>query len=179
MDAFESVVATIHERDGFWVRTAFKVELTKQDKRDMGRPSSPRWELDVVGYRPGDNLLRVVECKSYLDSVGVRYSAFTPGSVGAKRYKLFTEPETREVVLNRLVDQLLAKKAIRKSPKIQLCLVAGKIPPSEVAPLKALFDANGWKLFGRDWLREQLVAVAADGYDNAIAAVTAKLLLRS
>lgn len=61
MDAFEAVVATVLERDGFWVRTSFKVNLTKDDKIAIGRPSSPRWELDIVGYRPGDNLLRIVE----------------------------------------------------------------------------------------------------------------------
>jgi len=60
MDAFEHVIATILERDGFWVRTTFKVELTKEDKVAIGRPSSPRWELDVIGYRPAvtvDSLL--------------------------------------------------------------------------------------------------------------------------
>ena len=27
-----------------------KVELTKEEKRLIGRHSSPRWELDIVGY---------------------------------------------------------------------------------------------------------------------------------
>lgn len=49
MDAFESVVATILEREGFWVRTSFKVRLTKDDKHAINRPSSPRWEIDVLG----------------------------------------------------------------------------------------------------------------------------------
>lgn len=179
MDAFESVVATILEREGFWVRTSFKVELAKQDKRDMGRPSSPRWELDIVGYRPGDNLLRVVECKSFLDSRGVTIGAFEPGSSGASRYKLFTEPTTREVVLRRLVAQLCEANSIRESPTVQLCLAAGKIVASEVDRLQALFDVNGWQLFGPAWIREQLIGVAASGYDNAVAAVTAKMLLRT
>ncbi|MFH1923025.1 MAG: hypothetical protein ABIP48_24440, partial [Planctomycetota bacterium] len=61
MDAFESVIASILDRQGFWTRTEVKVELTKQEKRDIGRPSSPRWEIDVVAYQPGTNELRVVE----------------------------------------------------------------------------------------------------------------------
>lgn len=97
MDSFETVVATILERDGFWVRTSFKVKLSKVEKREIKRPSSPRWELDVVGYRAGDNLLRVVECKSYLDSGGVNISAFDPTSRFSGRFKLFNEPTTREV----------------------------------------------------------------------------------
>ena len=76
MDAFEQVVASILQRKGYWTQTSVKVELTKEEKRAIGRPSSPRWELDVVGYRGSSNELLVVECKSYLDSYGVRASAF-------------------------------------------------------------------------------------------------------
>lgn len=178
MDAFEHVISTILERDGFWVRSSFKVELTKPEKVAIGRPSSPRWELDVIGYRPGDNLLRVVECKSYLDSRGVTANAFDPESKGASRYKLFTEPKTREVVFNRLVIQLREKLAINESPTVQLCLAAGKVVDSELSRLQTHFNDNGWLLFGPEWIRNQLRAVADSGYDNAVAAVTAKLILR-
>jgi hypothetical protein len=71
MDAFEQVVSEILWRDGFWVRSSVKVELTPEDKKAIGRTTSPRWELDVVAYRPSDNVLRIVECKSYLDNPGV------------------------------------------------------------------------------------------------------------
>jgi hypothetical protein len=75
---------------GCWVRTSVKVELTKEEKREIDRHSSPRWELDIVGYNARENLLRIVECKSYLDSTGVRASAFDGSSPEyAKRYKLF------------------------------------------------------------------------------------------
>lgn len=178
MDAFESVVATILERNGFWVRTSLKVELTKEEKREIGRPSSPRWEIDVVGYRPGDNVLRIVECKSYLDSRGVSLVAFDPSTRFANRFKLFNETTTREVVFRRLVAQLSKTNAIQDDPTIELCLAAGKIVASDADGVRSLFDANGWLLFDPDWLRERLRHIAADGYDNAIAAVTAKLLLR-
>jgi hypothetical protein len=49
MDAFEQVVSEIFWRRGFRVRSSVKVELTPQDKKEIGRPSSPRWELDDVG----------------------------------------------------------------------------------------------------------------------------------
>ncbi len=65
MDAFEQVVSEILWIDGFWVRTSVKVDLTKEEKVRIGRPSSPRWELDIVGYSGRDNTLHVVECKSY------------------------------------------------------------------------------------------------------------------
>jgi len=42
MDAFESVVGEILWRDGYWVQTSLKVELTPEDKAAIGRPTSPR-----------------------------------------------------------------------------------------------------------------------------------------
>jgi hypothetical protein len=76
MDAFEQLVSEILWMEGYWVRTSVKVELTKDEKRKIGRPSSPRWELDIVAYSGRDNLLKIIECKSYLDSRGVALRAF-------------------------------------------------------------------------------------------------------
>ena len=72
MDAFEQLVSEILWMEGLWVRTSVKVLITKDEKRLIGRPSSPRWEIDIVAYSGRDNLLYAVECKSYLDSRGVR-----------------------------------------------------------------------------------------------------------
>ena len=66
MDAFESVIATILDRDGFWVRTSYKVALNKTEKLEINRPSSPRWELDVIAYRHADNLLWIVSANHFL-----------------------------------------------------------------------------------------------------------------
>ena len=89
VDAFEQLVAEILWMEGYWVRTSVKVELTKEEKRLIGLPSAPRWEVDVVAYNARDNFLRVVECKSYFDSVGVRASAFDGSNADhATRYKL-------------------------------------------------------------------------------------------
>jgi hypothetical protein len=45
MDSFEQVVSEILWMEGHWVRTSVKIDLTKDDKVQIGRPSSPRWEL--------------------------------------------------------------------------------------------------------------------------------------
>jgi len=50
MNAFEALIALLLRRQGYWVQTSFKVKLTKAEKRRIGRPSSPRWELDLVAY---------------------------------------------------------------------------------------------------------------------------------
>jgi hypothetical protein len=101
LDAFEQLVSEILWMEGYWVRTPVKVELTKEEKRLIGRHSSPRWEIDIVAYNAGKNLLRIVECKIYFDSTGVRASAFDGSNPDyAKRYKRFNG-EVRQQSLAR------------------------------------------------------------------------------
>jgi hypothetical protein len=42
MDAFEQLVSEILWMGGYCARTSVRVELTKEEKRQIGRPSSPR-----------------------------------------------------------------------------------------------------------------------------------------
>jgi hypothetical protein len=178
MDAFEAVIASILQRQGYWTQTSVKVELTRAEKAEFGRLSSPRWELDVVGYRGASNELRVVECKSYLDSPGVHCSAFDGSNPkAAKRYKLFCEPKLREVVLRRLTEQLVSSGFCRKAPDVTLCLAAGKIKGDE-APIREHFEKNGWTFYGPEEIRRELQALRNSGYENSVAAVVTKILLR-
>jgi len=59
MDSFEALIESLLEREGFWVRSSFKVNLTKADKRAISRPSCPRWEIDLVAYKSESNELRL------------------------------------------------------------------------------------------------------------------------
>ena len=179
MDAFESVIATILVREGFWVRPSYKVSLTKSEKRAIRRPSCPRWEIDVVAYRPFDNLLWIVECKSFLNSRGVSFSGLDPKTGGTNRYKLFNKANTRKVVFGRFIKQLSESKSICDDPTTKLCLAAGKMVKSDTERLRELFERNEWLLLDPEWIRERLHFLANDGYKNAVASVTAKLLLQS
>ena len=128
MNSFESLVAMLLQREGYWVRTSFKVELTKEEKRVIGRPSSPRWELDLVAYKGKGNELLVIECKSFLDSPGVRFSGFDGEHPDeAVRYKLFNDELLYEVVKKRLVTQLTGAESCAPDPSVRLCLAAGSI----------------------------------------------------
>jgi hypothetical protein len=178
VDAFETVVAAILERQGFWTQTSVKVELTKAEKRRIKRPSSPRWELDIVAYRGATNELRVVECKSYLDSPGVEVRAFEGRNDAARsRYKLFFDATLRRVVLGRLEKQLVGQGFVRARPKVQLCLAAGRIRGDE-RRLQEHFDRKGWLLMTPALLKEQLETLSDTGYQNDVAAVVTKLLRR-
>jgi len=139
MDAFENLMALLLRREGYWTATGVKVKLTKDQKVAIGRPSSPRWEIDLVAYKGSTNEVLVVECKSFLDSKGVTFKddSFEP----PERYKLFAEPKTREVVLGALAQQLVEQGACVKDPRVTLCLATGKIANStDRVALQALFE---------------------------------------
>jgi hypothetical protein len=134
--------------------------------------------LDVVAYRGRDNDLRVVECKSFLDSPGVECTAFNgTNPAAAKRYKLFCDATLRRVVLGRLKQQLVAAGFCAQDPTVRLCLAAGKIRGDETW-LRSHFEANGWLLVGPDSIRSELRALRDAGYENSVAAIVTKLLLR-
>lgn len=178
MNAFESLVGQLMEREGYWIRSNYKVNLTKEEKQAIGRPSSPRWEIDLVGYNPVANVLRIIECKSYLDSTGVRARDFNEGGqFNANRYKLFTDRELRSVVLEAIVRQLSEVGACSPEPRIELCLVAGKTATAkDKAAIVELFEVQGWHFFDVAWIRGCLQRMATDGYENSVASVVAKLL---
>jgi hypothetical protein len=178
MDAFETVVASILQRQGYWTLTSVRVDLTKVEKRTIGRHSTPRWELDVVAYRGRDNELRIVECKSFLDSPGVDCTAFQgTNPASAKRYKLFCDATLRRVVLRRLKRQLVAAGFCAARPKVKLCLAVGKIRGDE-AWLRVHFEQKGLLLLGPEAIRGELQTLRDSGYENSVTAVVTKLLLR-
>lgn len=178
MDAFEQVVAEILWLQGHWVRTSFKVELSKEEKRKIGRPSCPRWELDIVAYSGRSNVLSVVECKSYLDSSGVQAKGFDATAPEAHRYKLFNDLILRETVFSRLKRQLFETGFCPENPEIKLCLVCGKTDEKGRASIQAHFQRNGWELWDETWLRHHLQLLATRSYENHASAVVSKLLLR-
>jgi len=180
VEAFEQLVSEILWMQGYWVRTSVKVDLTKKEKRAIGRPSSPRWELDVVAYSGRDNVLRVVECKSYLDSRGVALRAFDGSDKGfAQRFKLFGDKQLRKVVFARLCKQFAGSGACRPKPAVKLCLACGRIASdTDRKGLHKHFAQKGWELWDEKWLEERLRTMSGRGYENQVSAVVAKLLLR-
>ena len=183
MDAFEQLIGEIFSSQGYWVQTSFKVELTKEEKTAIGRSSSPRWELDLVAYRPSINEILVIECKSYLDSTGVGASDLVPQEETTKsRYKLFVESELRKVVFKRLELQLLESGLCRANPLIKLGLACGRVKTSRNVDnrflLKKLAAENNWKLYDENWINLHLVNMAQTGYQNKVSSVVAKIMER-
>ncbi len=178
MDAFEDLVAMLLRSDGYWTRTGYKVELSKQEKADIGIPTTPRWEIDVLAYLGAENRVLAVECKSFLDSTGVvfRDGVFeTPD-----RYKLFSREPVRNRVLMNLTNQLVEGGFVAPNPDVVLALATGKIArKTNRDGLRQYFEANRWCLFDDEWIRQKLERIEQRGYENDVAHICAKLLLRS
>ena len=165
-------------QQGYWTTTSFKVNLTKDEKRRIGRASTPRWELDVLAYKGATNEVLAVECKSFLDSRGV---VFQNGQFERpKRYKLFNDQVLRDVVLKRLATELQESGLCAPDPRVTLCLAAGKLASVTDRDLvHAHCRENGWQLFDPDWIRDRLRDTADRKYENDISFVVSKLLLRA
>ncbi len=177
MDAFESLMEMLLRREGYWTQTSVKVELTAAEKRHIGKPSSPRWEIDLVAYKGKTNEVLAIECKSYLDSPGVRFqdAAFDPPD----RYKLFHDQVLRKTILKRLAKQIAGLGLARPKPKVTLCLAAGHIASStDRTELARHMRRNGWRLFDEPWIEDRLRAAANAKYENDIAYVVAKIIHR-
>ena len=176
MDAFEHVVAMLLHRQGYWVQTSYKVALTRDDKRNMGLPSCPRWEIDIVAYRPVGNEVLAVECKSFLNSPGISYPSFSgENAKGASTYKLFTNETIRRVVLGRLAQQLQDHKLAGPTPKVQLCLAAAHLRKGHEKSIRQHCESNSWGLFDAEWFSNRFRDLAKCDYENDIAVVAAKL----
>jgi len=179
MDAFEQVVAGLLFREGYWVTQGFKVELTPDEKREIGRPSSPRWEIDLVAYKGSTGELLAIECKSYLDSTGVVAKDIIAPDSEASRYKLFVEADLRRVVLNRLAIQLNETGLVPSGITPRLAIVIGKIKsPADTLLLRDHFTKMGWHLFDTKWLVSRLKITADEAYFDSVAHVVSKLILR-
>ncbi|MCK7510860.1 MAG: hypothetical protein MZV70_46855 [Desulfobacterales bacterium] len=132
MDHFESIVATLLEADGYWVRRSFKVNLTTVEKRSIGKPSMPRPEVDLLALDFSRNEVLAFEAKSFLDSAGVRLSELREThDIPSGRYKMFTSKRYRSVVLSRLLEDLIACGMANRKTKLTLALAAGKVYQKE------------------------------------------------
>ena len=179
MDAFEELVAELFRAKGFWVQRNVKIDLTLAEKRDLNNPSMPRPEIDLVAYQPASNILMAIECKSYLDSQGVHVRDLKPGGRYGRRYKMFTDAVLRNLVLKNLVEQFTARRMLQGNPEVRLALVYGKGVPSAEPELTEYFEDRGWQLYGPEWLCRCLVTMANQPYDNQMASIVAKLLLKT
>lgn len=180
MDAFEQIVADLLRQEGYWTWNGYKINLTKDNKKDIGKPSMPRPEIDILAYKVSENQLLWVECKSYLDSHGVLYKSLAdPENSWASHYKIFTETKFRTIAAEELLKQVVGKGLVLPNPTLKFCLVTGHIATTtDRTNLHAYFDQKGWLLFDESWLKERLHELSKSSYEDDVAAIVAKLFAR-
>jgi len=178
MDSLETIYVGILENQGYWVKRNFKVKLSKEDKRELGTPTMPDFEIDIIAYKPEDQSLLIVECKSFLDSAGVDADCLDPDHKYSTRFKIFTREKLRHLILERLEEQLHRSGLAARNPKVTLRLVAGKIKKGSETKLRQHFDNNGWQVEGPVEIKALLVEIAKNSYVNDPVVMTAKILLR-
>lgn len=179
MDYFEAIIKTLLEHEGFWIRQSFKVNLTKQEKRDIGKHSIPRPEIDILAFKPEENKIIAFEAKSYLDSPGVKLSELQESyEIPEGRYKLFTCNNYRNIVFSRMKQDLINLGMGTLETKITLGLAAGNVYQSKSEEIRSLFDTNGWSFMSPENIRQKVTDLAAKGYENEPSIITAKILMR-
>lgn len=180
MDYFESTVKTLLESEGYWVRQSFKVNLTKEEKRSIGKPSIPRPEIDLLAFKPGENVVYAIEAKSYLDSPGVKVAdLFEVHDIPEGRYKLFTCKNYRKIVFNRLKQDLIDVGMSNANTRIVLGLAAGKTYQSKNSEIYNLFHNEEWLFWSPEDIRSKVIQLSDKGYENDPSIITAKILMRS
>lgn len=180
MDYFESTVKTLLESEGYWVRQSFKVNLTKEEKRNIGKHSIPRPEIDLLAYKPERNVIYAIEAKSFLDSPGVKISELSEThEIPEGRYKLFTCKNYRTIVFNRLKHDLIENGMGNASTQIILGLAAGNVYQSKTSELRNLFQHEGWLFWSPEDIRLKVISLAEKGYENEPSIITAKILMRN
>ena len=179
MDYFEALVKTLLEHDGFWVRQSFKINLTKQEKRDIGKYSMPRPEIDILAFRPEKNQIIAFEAKSFLDSPGVKVSDLSyKTEIPEGRYKLFTCTNYRNIVFNRLKQDLIELGMCTQNTEIILGLAAGKVYQSKSAEIKEMLTNCGWEFLSPENIKNKVIHLSQKGYENEPSIITAKILMR-
>jgi hypothetical protein len=179
MDHFESIIATLLEADGYWVRRSFKVNVTKEEKRQVGKHSIPRPEIDLLALHFSRNEVLALEAKSFLDSPGVKLAQLQEEhEVPEGRYKLFTSKHYRSIVLTRLLQDLVACGMARTDTKVSLGLAAGKVYQGQSGPIREFMEKNKWLFWSPEDIKHKVTVLAERGYENDPAIITAKILMR-
>lgn len=179
MDYFEATVKTLLESDGFWVRQSVKVDVTKEDKKEIGRPTMPRPEIDLIAYKPESNEILAIEVKSFLDSSGVYLSDLQQSfDIPNGRYKLFTSKTYRDVVFKCLSRQLQISGLTSTLLPIKLGLAAGKVHKGQEQEVREYLHTKNMYFLGPSEIKQKIQSLALKGYENDPTVIAAKILMR-
>ncbi len=185
MNAFEDIVAQYLGTQGYWVKQSVKVEISKEDKRNLGKPSMPRPEIDLVALNMKENELLLIEVKSYFDSYGVYYEAVSGTGTSKRekedteRYRLLTDIDFRKLITKRLREQFIKEGFMDINTRVNYALAAGKIHSKrDEEKINAYFLKKGWILFSPSNIKGKMKELSEKGWEDNIITITSKLIMR-
>jgi hypothetical protein len=179
MDHFESLISTLLESEGYWLRRSFKVNVTKEEKRAIGKHSIPRPEIDILAFRFAENAVIAVEVKSFLDSPGLKLEQLqAEHEIPEGRYKLFTTERYRSIVLARLHQDLVQCGMANAETKVSLGLAVGKVYQKRTEPIRKFMRERNMLFWSPEDIKRKVTALADRDYENDPAIMVAKVLLR-
>ena len=183
MDYFEQIAIKYYESKGYWTRCGYKIELEGLDpatRAGLVKPTDPRPEIDVIAFKPGGKELLIIECKSFLDSGGIKDASFEEGHKHNKRYKLFTDRQKSDALKAQLIKQLVKEELlINDKARTQLVLFAGNVHGRDAEKLKKRFKDAGWQLVDQAAIVAFLEKLSTSRYENDPITIVSKLLLRN
>ena len=179
MNQFEQLIRILLEQKGYWVKTNVKVNLSKEDKARLGKPSMPRPDIDVVALCMKTNTLYLLEVKSYLDSNGVYPEHVTHSTPRWDKYKLLTNDMYRDLVIGTLRQALLNSGECNEETKVKVGLIAAKVHKNRIDTLKEYCHNADMFFWGPDDIGQGLRDLEKQGYADNMAMIITKLLLRN
>jgi hypothetical protein len=179
MDHFEGIISTLLEAENYWIRRSFKVQVAKEEKRQIGKHSIPRPEIDLLALNFAKNEVVAFEVKSFLDSPDVRLAQLQEErEVPEGRFKLFTSERYRVVVLSRLKEELISCGMANADTTVTLGLAAGKIYQGQSGAVREFMDKRRWLFWAPEDIKRKVIALAERDYENDPTIITAKILMR-
>lgn len=179
MDAFESLVGQLLVYEKYWVQHSVKVGLTNAEKEKIGKKTTPRPEIDIAAFDIPNNIVYLLEVKSYLDSPGVKFEdVIVENEIQEGKYKILTSSNYQKVISERLLEDWKQTGHVNDSTKISFGLVAGKVQSKKESELEKYFQNRNWLFWGPTILKKKLEELSEKGYENNAVTIAAKLLLR-
>lgn len=179
MDAFEEIIGKLLLEEQYWVRHSVKINLTKEEKREISKPTTPRPEIDIIIYDLKIDTLYLLEVKSFLDSSGVKLDDIKDlQEVQTGRYKVLTSEKYQNVITKRLQTDWVNKGLIKQSTIISFGLVAGKVYQNKENEMDNYLKKKGWFFWGPTTVKLKLENLVSNGYENSLVTVVSKILLR-
>ena len=177
MDYFESICKTLLEKEGYWVKQSYKIELTREDKIQLNSPSLPRLEIDLIAFNYEKNELLFLEVKSFFDSAGVMLRDLQETHLYPKgRYKLVTCQKYREIVERQIKKELSDVGLVPKNIQTKFGLIFGNVRTKDASGIEDFCTEKEWFYWSPKNVQEKVLNLASNKYENDPCVITAKIL---